>query len=273
MNIMGHRGGFAPQNSLASFTKAIEHGLSSIELDVWLTCDKQLLVLHGGDSGEVHLEDQAELAYVFELTLAENRAAEPAFVLPTLAEVIAATDKRTFINIEMKTPWNEEVRARYNQTEAAEALHQLLRANDMGDHCFVSSFNAGGEMLPAIEKLNAETGYHVRTVYLYNFYPECKLPPLEELVQSGDGINISYEELSEEVVAFCHANNKVVMVWIDTSVTTETVELYRRLIDLGVDAFCSDWPLQVTQLRDALMSGDLDLDKIELPSLQRVHSG
>jgi hypothetical protein len=40
--------------------------------------------------------------------------------------------------------------------------------------------------------------------------------------------------------------------------------MYKRLIDLGVDAFCSDYPLEVTQLRDSLMSGKT-LDKLELP--------
>jgi glycerophosphoryl diester phosphodiesterase len=35
MVIQGHRGGFAPGNSMASFEMAIEKKLQAIELDVW----------------------------------------------------------------------------------------------------------------------------------------------------------------------------------------------------------------------------------------------
>ena len=121
---------------------------------------------------------------------------------------------------------------------------------DFGQYCFISSFNHGNKMLESIHSLNKYTDYHVRTIYLHNFYPEDSLPPLEELAQLGDGINISYEALTEEVVNACHTNNKLVCVWIDASVTKETVDLYQRLIELGVDSFCSDFPLEVTKLRD-----------------------
>lgn len=81
-------------------------------------------------------------------------------------------------------------------------------------------------MMPTIDALNASTGYHVRTVYLHNFYPHHALPPLEVIVSKGDGINISYEALTEEVVNTCHAHNKLVCVWIDPSVTEERPEVY-----------------------------------------------
>lgn len=54
MIIQGHRGGFAPGNSPQSFMKALECGVQSVELDVWLTKDKELIIVHGGDSGEIH---------------------------------------------------------------------------------------------------------------------------------------------------------------------------------------------------------------------------
>lgn len=99
----------------------------------------------------------------------------------------------------------------------------------------------------------------MRTIYLYNFYPHDPLPPLEELVATGDGINISYEALTEEVVSACHAHNKLVCVWIDATVTKEGTDVYRNLIDLGVDSFCSDFPLEIMKLRDQLMVEAIDL--------------
>ena len=46
--IVGHRGaaGYAPENTLASFKLAIDIGCDRTELDVPLTKDKQLVVIH-----------------------------------------------------------------------------------------------------------------------------------------------------------------------------------------------------------------------------------
>ncbi len=49
--IIGHRGakGIAPENSLYGFKKAIELGIDGIELDVHLTKDRKLIVIHDMD--------------------------------------------------------------------------------------------------------------------------------------------------------------------------------------------------------------------------------
>ena len=49
--IIGHRGakGIAPENSLSGFKKAVELGIDGIELDVHLTKDRKLIVIHDMD--------------------------------------------------------------------------------------------------------------------------------------------------------------------------------------------------------------------------------
>lgn len=73
--ISAHRGGQAdkePENTMHAFEKAIEQGLKSIELDIWLSSDNQLVVIHGGDNGEMPLpvagKEQHDRAprYIFE---------------------------------------------------------------------------------------------------------------------------------------------------------------------------------------------------------------
>jgi glycerophosphoryl diester phosphodiesterase len=48
---IGHRGAktYAPENTLASFKKAIEIGVDTIESDVRKTKDNQLVVIHDAD--------------------------------------------------------------------------------------------------------------------------------------------------------------------------------------------------------------------------------
>ncbi|HDP37306.1 MAG TPA: glycerophosphodiester phosphodiesterase, partial [Candidatus Atribacteria bacterium] len=49
--IIGHRGakGIAPENSLSGFKKAVELGIDGVELDVHLTKDGKLVVIHDID--------------------------------------------------------------------------------------------------------------------------------------------------------------------------------------------------------------------------------
>ena len=48
---IGHRGAraYAPENTLASFKKALEIGVDAIELDVRKTKDNQIVVIHDED--------------------------------------------------------------------------------------------------------------------------------------------------------------------------------------------------------------------------------
>lgn len=51
MLIYGHRGarGEAPENTLASFASALQAGVTRVELDLHLSADHQLMVIHDPD--------------------------------------------------------------------------------------------------------------------------------------------------------------------------------------------------------------------------------
>jgi len=99
---IGHRGakGHEPENTLASFAKAIGLGAEGIELDVHVCATGELVVIHDftvdrvtNGTGEVH-----------KLSLAELKALtiDGLHTIPTLHEVYNLIDKRCFVNIEMK---------------------------------------------------------------------------------------------------------------------------------------------------------------------------
>lgn len=72
MKTYGHRGGWKPFNSIDVFKKAKQENIDGVELDVWLTSDNQLAVIHGGYSGEIlegpdHSGDPSE-GYIYEQT-------------------------------------------------------------------------------------------------------------------------------------------------------------------------------------------------------------
>jgi len=99
---IGHRGakGYEPENTLISFEKAIEMGADGIELDVHLSLDGHLIVIHD----ETIDRTTNGKGVVNQLTLAELKSfrINEKFEIPTLEEVLDLVDQRCFVNIELK---------------------------------------------------------------------------------------------------------------------------------------------------------------------------
>jgi glycerophosphoryl diester phosphodiesterase len=93
---IGHRGtaGYEPENTLVSFQKAIEMGVDGIELDVHLSNDGQIMVIHDetidrttNGKGAVNTFSCAELKK---------------YAIPTLPQVLELINRNCFVNIELK---------------------------------------------------------------------------------------------------------------------------------------------------------------------------
>jgi glycerophosphoryl diester phosphodiesterase len=109
--IIAHRGGsaYAPENTLAAFQSAVEQGADGIELDVHLSADGEVVVIHDADlerttdgSGSVY---ENPLAALKELDAGSWYGSE--FIgeeIPTLDEVFELAGERLFINVELKGP-------------------------------------------------------------------------------------------------------------------------------------------------------------------------
>ncbi len=98
MKIIGHRGakGLAPENTIASFKKALEHNVDEIELDVRVAKDGETVVNH-----DSFITDPAGNRLVISAhTLDELRRHKPD--LATLQEAVAAINRRVPIIIELK---------------------------------------------------------------------------------------------------------------------------------------------------------------------------
>jgi glycerophosphoryl diester phosphodiesterase len=140
--IWAHRGasGHAPENTRAAFRIAAEMGADGVELDVQLTKDGRLVVIH--DETIDRVSDGA--GYVKDYTLAELKAfnfnkkgiTPPLFAeIPTLEETFEAlAGARLVVNIELKTGL-----CFYGGIEEKTAA--VVRAHGMEDRVIYSSFN------------------------------------------------------------------------------------------------------------------------------------
>ena len=104
---IGHRGAraYAPENTLASFKKALEIGVDAVELDVRKTKDDQLVVIHDAD---VKRTTNGE-GLVSELSLSQIKGfSSEGEKIPTLEETLVFLDKKVKVFIELKEAGYEE---------------------------------------------------------------------------------------------------------------------------------------------------------------------
>lgn len=93
---IGHRGakGYVAENTLASFQKAIDLGCDGIELDVHLSFDGKVMVIHD----ETIDRKTTGKGFVNNLTSSELNQ----FGISTLEEILNLIDKKCLVNVEIK---------------------------------------------------------------------------------------------------------------------------------------------------------------------------
>ena len=157
--VWAHRGasGYAPENTLAAFQKAVDLGADGVELDIQLTKDDQIVVIHDEtidrtSNGKGWVKDYTleELrAFNYNRTKTEYEHAD----IPTMREVFELLKPTgLFINIEIKTGV-----VFYEKIE--EKILALTKEMGMEDRVCYSSFNH--YTVTRIHELNpdAEVGF------------------------------------------------------------------------------------------------------------------
>jgi glycerophosphoryl diester phosphodiesterase len=121
---IGHRGakGHLPENTLASFEKAIGLGVDMIELDVRLSFDKVPMVLHD----ETIDRTTSKTGKVTDYNAKELQQ----LGIPTLRDVFELIDNRCEINVELKT---------FSATQAA--LNLIAKSTFDQNKILISSFD------------------------------------------------------------------------------------------------------------------------------------
>ena len=146
--VIGHRGAAAraPENTLPSFEHAVAAGADALELDVHLSADGRVVVIH--DPALDRTTDRS--GAVASLTLAQIQAAD--------AGARFTTDGRTFPfrGQGIRVPVIEEVLARFPSTPllielktaaASAELRRLIAAHRAEDRCVIGSFD-GASLAP-----------------------------------------------------------------------------------------------------------------------------
>jgi glycerophosphoryl diester phosphodiesterase len=142
--IIAHRGYRAkyPENTLASFRASLDAGVQMIELDVMLSKDRKVVVIHDATlerttngSGPVNGYTIKELKALDAGTWFQPRFAGEQ--IPTLEEVLDDVSGRAMINIEIKASAFE---ARHPVDSIESQVVDLVARNKLQDSVLISSF-------------------------------------------------------------------------------------------------------------------------------------
>ncbi len=225
---IAHRGGagLRPENTLAAFENAMALKCDGAELDVQLTRDGKLAVVHDFLLDEKLVRDFT--------------AAELPSHIPFLEDVIALarphTDFRLFIEIKSSL---EEPPLSAPGTEIAKAVVQLLRKKNFLHRTTLVSFDwqalgAAKAMAPGLVCWFS-TGEHVQM-------PPRTLAAVI-LANAGQGWFPHHSRIDAAGVAAMHEAGLAIGAW-----TVDDEETMRKMTAFGVDAICTDCPDRLKKL-------------------------
>jgi len=222
---IAHRGasGTFPENTISAFRAAIDVGADMCELDVQLSRDGAVVVIHD-ETVERTTGGKGEVA---ELTLEELKRLDAgakfkdgAFKgerIPTLDEVFAVTSGKCGLNIELKAGGLEH------------QVAQIMQArNALGDS-IVSSFD--WEYLKKIRQLH----FNIRVGLLAEEKPVELI--MNAVAMRAHSINPRWDMVTSDLCKAAHERGLKVYTW-----TVDADARMRALIECGVDGIMTNYP-------------------------------
>jgi glycerophosphoryl diester phosphodiesterase len=261
-NIIAHRGfaGAAPENTVAAFEAAADHGADAVELDVMPCADGEVVVFHDDRlEGEGRPLTDAE-GVVWETPCETVLAAEvldSGHAVPRLADVLDALPSGVGVNVELKNPGSSSVRP--GESLAADArvparrrwqrfVDDVIETVDEYDHdVLLSSFCEGA--LAAVRHRSEEysigvlvgSALHDGLAVARRYDAEAVHPPRNAVsgtpFHGEQYLGLTPDDPELDVVAHAHDDGREVTVW-----TVDTWYQAAQLRAAGVDGIVADYP-------------------------------
>jgi glycerophosphoryl diester phosphodiesterase len=230
--IIAHRGNShaAPENTIAALRSAIEERADAVEIDVQMTKDGELVLMHDRSL----LRTCGVNAYVSELNYREMEHLDagswfsPAFQgerIPTLTQALDACRGELNVMIEVKNQRGKE------QAIAEKIVTETIEAG-MEQNVIVASFSP--EVLEEVKKRSASIATCLILRFAYG-----DIANMEE----ADLFSIHAQFVQRSVIRFVKQSGKALVVW-----TVNEGSQLAAMRDLGVDAVITDRPVKAREV-------------------------
>jgi len=219
---IAHRGAkaYEPENTLQAFQKALDLNADGIELDVHLSADGHIIVMHD-ETIDKMTNGKGEIT---QYTLAELKSFLIAgqYEIPTLNEVFDLVDKKCFINVELK---NADT-----SSQVVALIETYIKEKDWTyEHFIISSFDWNA--LKEVQNLNPNIPVGVLTEENI----DTALAFAETIKTKA--IHPDYHLLNAENVSKIKQKGFLVFPW-----TVNTEEDIQKVKGYKVDGIISDFP-------------------------------
>lgn len=263
MDVQGHRGcrGLLPENTIPAFLKAMDIGVTTLEMDLVISSDKEVFVSHEpffnheistAPNGDEITEENERSHNVYMMTAVQAKAYDVGMkthsrfpdqqnmpvAKPLFKEVIAAAESYAkekglplpFYNVEIKRVDGYDGQFHPTAEEFSRLVVDVINEGNIKSRCYIQSFDPES----------------LRQSRLHD--PAIKLVLL---IQNQDGIAANLKNLgfvpevyspyfklvNEELVSYCKKENIALIPW-----TVNTREEIESMVALGVDGIISDFP-------------------------------
>ncbi|WP_191559782.1 glycerophosphodiester phosphodiesterase [Metabacillus idriensis] len=251
--IIAHQGGdgMAPGNTLAAFSLSEKLGVDMLEMDVHLSKDEEVVVIHDATvdrttngTGEVK-----------DMTLAQLKQLDAGFqfvgpdgsrpyrnkgvTIPTMDEIFTAFPGYP-MTIELKT----------DEPLLADKMADLIKKHNMTDNVIIASFHdealnyfieATDGQVPVSSPSNATRNFVLsHKLFLDRLIPMNKYTVVQIPMQAS-GLNLT----TGRIIKSLHDRNIAVQYW-----TINDEDSVRRLVEIGADGIMTDHPNIVKKVLD-----------------------
>jgi glycerophosphoryl diester phosphodiesterase len=272
-DVQGHRGarGLRPENTIPAFLLALDSGVTTLELDVVITKDKQVVVSHEpwmspsiclDPSGNTISEKTEKKYNIYQMNYADVKEFDCGSkgnekfpeqqkmktIKPLLSDVIIAVDVHTKNYTQYEVDYNIEIKS---SPEGDGKFHPLVQEYSDIVYKLLDQY------LP-LERIVIQSFDPRVLKYWHNTYPEVRLALLVENLKSVEA-NLNelgfapsiyspyYKLLSKEKVDDLHRRKIRVIPW-----TVNEVSEMLSIKGMGADGFITDYPDRARKIKYTL---------------------
>ena len=264
-DVEGHRGcrGLLPENTIPAFIKAIELGVTTLEMDAVITKDNKVVISHepffnheisSKANGNFVTEAEEKSFNIYTMTYSDVQQYDvglkphPRFtqqqkqkaIKPLLSAVIDSAEAFTkrnnlppiYYNIETKSKVATDTIFHPTPQQFVDLIMEVIIQKNITERTIIQSFD-------------------IRTLqYVHKKYPTIKTaylfepPSLQSLSKRLDILGFmptiyspSYQLVDETIIKECHSKNIKIIPWT----VNDTVAM-KKLIAMGVDGLITDYP-------------------------------
>lgn len=247
--VTAHRGfsKAAPENTLPAFQAAIDCGADYIELDIQLTADDRLVVIHDdkldrttNGKGLVEKRTYEQLRTLSAGSWFSEDGEFDDVGIPLLSEVLELAGNDIMLNIEIKKSGDPK--------KTAEKAVELIEEYGIVNSCYVTSFS-----YPALKKVK-QLNPKIKTAFIANLATATSYAQLPYI----DAVSMNYLFVNQSVVNSAHHHGKRIFVW-----TVDRQSEMQKMMALGVDNIITDRPDKALDIVNSKKVGDTVLTALK----------